>query len=315
MGNIRRIPRDIVDHFHHRDEDLQTQIDDIRNDKNPTMPMYEPGNEPINPTEGQVAVGTDDRLGHYSNGAWHWSEVAEAGYPTKYHCDLWLAASRGVGVNGGVFGLSAWTAFIDTARVPDGLAVKNSTNSPWQAISPFGGGSDTGTYNDDSGLVVGLPRLGPTGSMWSVNLVSSVGPDHGILEFWWATLPEDVSPANFGSPDGAGALESPFDNGGDVNFILGDSSHVSGVFFTAIDFNQATYVKNTYHNGFCEFRIRGNAGDPLTAFSSDTPIWSADGGPGVWALLVKVNGTSGSDYRVGLNAINISRIDYLGFIT
>lgn len=67
---------DIFDDVLNSISQLGKDVSNLKNIKQPTMPIYKftnpnPGDLPDDPVEGQVAVSDDDKLWFYSNGAWH----------------------------------------------------------------------------------------------------------------------------------------------------------------------------------------------------------------------------------------------------
>lgn len=66
----RRPDRDEWDRIQRQIEDLQTKVTALQNNARPTVPVYDPGQFPINPIEGQIALGTDELAYKYQNGVW-----------------------------------------------------------------------------------------------------------------------------------------------------------------------------------------------------------------------------------------------------
>jgi hypothetical protein len=239
---------------------------------------------------------------------------AQAAYASKYRAELWSAAFNSVREAGN------FSAIRDIDRNPDGIALinKGTSASGWLLnfnTGAYSDGADVGPYVDGSELVVAMPTLGPRGSVWGIDMVASVGPDHGILDFYWASLLDDVADAvtSFTGNHGAGLLESAYslDNPA-LNFVK-----VSSVDCYAVGYHKAAWGGAFVSIG--QFRMYGDVGDRLSSFSApsngDPVHTSADGGPGVWALKVKVNGkrAASTATRVGICSLSVTRQSWDGF--
>lgn len=86
----RKIPRDEFDVLQRQLIELRREVKMLRDNRHPTVPIYDSVNFPQDPVEGQSAIGMDDTYWFYSNGAWHptgggssdpWHIVGDTGEP------------------------------------------------------------------------------------------------------------------------------------------------------------------------------------------------------------------------------------------
>lgn len=208
------------------------------------------------------------------------SAVAGApGYPTLQDAALFLHSQ---GEDGSNFGLVS----IDTGAVNN--AVKRVNNA-----------SSAGAF------FTRHFRLGPKGSLWCVSMLYSQGPAFGKLHWFWGTPAEDW-PASGISPS-EGLLQGAAGDG--LAYVECDPTR-------PIDGYAVVATKNVLADQASLFRIMGDDGAPLTAFTSTPFGWfNADGGAGVWNLqptvVDKRGAATGFDFRIA--AMVVMRLDYLGF--
>lgn len=186
---------------------------------------------------------------------------------------------------------------------PHGCNLINSeANQGWF----YGAGDDIGPYNRFAAFM-GYFQLGPHNSIWQLDVIGSRGPDHGRLEAWWATV---ANPDDFYNQ-----MFNPFFHPADSVPVqyAGPVTPVTTWNRPYIDFYNASYSQNRLFLGRMIFGIGGADGDQLTAFTTPPTetVPLADGGSGVWALILKITDkhASSTDYRMGIQAITLSRQD------
>lgn len=142
-------------------------------------------------------------------------------------------------------------------------------------------------------------RLGPVGSVWGFDVVYRKGPGYGRLAIDLATSSEDGLTGATGY-EGPGLAQQPFD----VSFV-----QVNGF---AEDGYDAAPSSDFVAQRSVQFRIGGNSGVPLTAFSTDpvTGGLRGDGGPGLYWVRFRVNGkhASSSGYAFDIQYAAAERV-------
>ena len=160
----------------------------------------------------------------------------------------------------------------------------------------------------DGDFITRIVRLGPQGSIWNVWYVSDEGTDYGKVKFQLASLSENADATVSGFTDVTGAMEATELEGDAVTFY--DLSALNGV--THDDHYAAAPVTGTLWEQEWQFRIMGSAGTELTAtptYSANTNTFHANGGPGLYALRLIVDGKNASStgYRVRVRDWRIYR--------
>lgn len=160
--------------------------------------------------------------------------------------------------------------------------------------------------NGDGDIAIMYFRLGPRGSAWGLNFECDRGSDCGIVHTSWQVVSED-----------SGALGNGAGFEGGLGLIFDSYAGAAPTFYTAdspsFDLYNAAPSLHQNFDGYSQFRIMGQEGDLITAnatTNADDPFFKHfDGGPGIWACKVMVNGknASSSGYRVRIENAFVRR--------
>jgi hypothetical protein len=158
-----------------------------------------------------------------------------------------------------------------------------------------------GNVGNDGDYFSHLVTLGPKGSIWAMSASFAIAPDAGKLDFSLASV---ASPnPNRAGVDDAGTLT---DNALSYHLL------------TSADAYNAAFL-DAELGGTSPFRITGDDGAPFTAFlgANDpyTGFRQIDGGAGVYAVRVKVNGknVASAGFRARMTGLAFYRLDDNGF--
>jgi len=147
--------------------------------------------------------------------------------------------------------------------------------------------------------------LGPKGSIWGFTATWLRRPDGG--QFTWGLASHPSPNPGRGGTNDQGTLEGI--TAGGLTFV--EPSTSGATTYDTYD----TSVYDDYLNGFWAFRIMGNVGDTLTAFTNNADTFTGyatmNGGPGVYTVRIRVTGknASSSGYRCELTGGAFLRID------
>jgi hypothetical protein len=226
MGNIHRVPRDIFDDHARQLAELRAAVDEIRNNKNPTIPQYDSTNWPPDATYGQLAADDND-----VSSLWIYGQD-----------DQWHKIGGSGGLSPAVIQLSYFQL------------VANNTpynNVDWGALGYNDGGASVHANiiaNDhDSRTFTTLdPTVPYTGDVFSYNFgvssrVQALGPGFFLLQgAAWLTDVPGLPPIGFPPPFYAGIeIEHSFDGAPIREWRLMDDA-ITGTFVVRAAVNNFT---------------------------------------------------------------------------
>jgi len=163
----------------------------------------------------------------------------------------------------------------------------------------YGGGSRQQSSPAQDNWIAFPCMMGPTGSVWGVTLVHKVAGNYGHVHVEYATSSEDGEAGGTGY-EGEGFMQQPFD----VTFVRPAVGFIEGY--------DPTPDTDVIRQRVALFRIGGDPGDELTAFTTD-PVTGkplGNGGPGLYWVRLYVSGknASSSGYQFGLQYAAVERI-------
>jgi len=169
-----------------------------------------------------------------------------------------------------------------------------------------------GDTRDQASFLVPL-RLGPQGSVWSIEFIADGGPNAGVVEYHWQTISESV-PGQGYDLNGLNILGDSVTRGGPPDPLVYYRTSAAYAF----DAYGAAPFTNRQVIGYSQFRIMGADGAAITGNGVPSGADGVDhftGGAGIWVLKVQTNGKNGASggYQTRLSSIIVRRISISGF--